>query len=248
MVMAPDQGEEVQQDPVIEDGGDAEYIQEDTPDEVAEAPQEAPAAEEPPASEVAPVPIDTVSPVQQSDANQQAVEELQRQRQVTAQKEWEQQVFKQAQGVEKQAMDRGADPQTARQLARQFVSGRKEIRDHDTKSVEVLAHVEGRQNAAMHYAQKHKLIGKQAADDLMMLARTRSPQEMDIEAQRIAQLRSQAAEITRLKQGRVAPQAFDNSQGSAESTTNTQRLVDQYNNGDRSEAAVSAVRKLVLGN
>jgi hypothetical protein len=247
MVMAADQEGEVQQEPVIENGGDVDAPQEEGQAEEVGTPQEAP-TEEPPASTPPPEPSATVSPVQQSDVNQQAVEELYRQRQINAQKEWEGQVFKQAQGVEKQAMDRGADPQTARQLARQFVSGRKEIRDQETKSVEILAHVEGRQNAAMHYAQKHGLLSKQAANDIgALISRARTPAEMDIEGQRIAQLRSQATEITRLKQGRVSPQTFDNSQGSSESTTNEQRLLENYNNGDRSDAAVKAVRKL-LGN
>jgi hypothetical protein len=70
---------------------------------------------------------------------------------------------------------------------------------------------------------------------------------MEHEARRIQQHRNQAAEIARLKQGRVAPQTFDNSQGSAEVTTNQDRLLEAYINGDRSEAAVKAAKFLTLG-
>jgi hypothetical protein len=45
----------------------------------------------------------------------------------------------------------------------------------------------------------------------------------------------------------VPPQTFDNSQGAAEATSNQDRLLEAYNNGDRSEAAVRAARRLALG-
>ncbi len=48
-------------------------------------------------------------------------------------------------------------------------------------------------------------------DDFRALSNFNTPQDMEREAMRIAQLRQQAAEIARLKQGQVPPQAFDNS-------------------------------------
>jgi hypothetical protein len=99
----------------------------------------------------------------------------------------------------------------------------------------------------MHFAQKHKLIPKQVIEDIRALNAARNPQEMEREAKRMAQTRSQTAEITRLKQGQVPPQTFDNSQGSAEVTTNQSRLLDAYINGDRSDAAVKAARRLNFG-
>ena len=70
---------------------------------------------------------------------------------------------------------------------------------------------------------------------------------MEKEANRMKRERALLAENARLKQGRVAPQTFDNSQGSAEVTTNQDRLLEAYINGDRSEAAVKAARFLTLG-
>jgi DNA-binding transcriptional MerR regulator len=100
----------------------------------------------------------------------------------------------------------------------------------------------------IHFLQKHGLASKQVIDDLAALQKASSPAEMEKEALRMKNDRAMRAEIAQLKQGRVPPQTFDNSQGSAEATTNQDRLYDAYLAGDRSEAAVRAVRKLTLGN
>ena len=70
---------------------------------------------------------------------------------------------------------------------------------------------------------------------------------MDKAAKRIKEDRALRTENAQLKQGRVAPQTFDNSQGSAEVSTNDDRLLDAYLAGDRSDAAVRAARKLTFG-
>ena len=277
MVMAADQEGEVQQEPVIENGGDVDAPQEEGQAEEVGTPQEAP-TEEPPASTPPPEPSATVSPVQQSDVNQQAVEELYRQRQIHAQKEWEGQVFKQAQGVEQQAIDelqqrRAADvqrewrekigrtarayeqqlqdqgymPEQARDQARRYVQQEQRFQKQEKESSDMVQYVQGKQQAAVHFLKKHGLASKQMLDDFAALQQANTPAEMEREAQRMKRERSLIAENARLKQGRVAPQTFDNSQGSSESTTNEQRLLENYNNGDRSDAAVKAVRKL-LGN
>ena len=210
-----------------------------------EAPQTSGTAQEQPASE---------QPQQQPEQPQQpnrdqaaAIEELYRRRQVDAQRQWEQQVIRKAQTMERRAQEQGTDPQAAKQIGRQYVMGQKELRDQESKALDLVGFVEGRQNAAMHYALQNKLVSKQVIEDLVTLTRFRSPQEMELEAKRMAQLRSQAAEIAQLKQGRVPPQTFDNSQGAAEATSNVDRLLEAYNNGDRSEAAVKAARRMAFG-
>ena len=190
--------------------------------------------------------LDPVTP-QQSGQQDQEIAELQRLRQANAQKEWETQQVRQAQAIEKRAQEQGADPHSARQIARQHLSHQKALRDQDNKALDLIGFVEGRNNAAMHYLQKYKLVPKQAIEDIRSLIKHRSPQEMDVEAKRMAQFRSQAAEIQRLKHGSVKPQPFDNSQGAGEVTTNQDRLLEAYMNGDRSESAVKAARKLTLG-
>ena len=107
--------------------------------------------------------------------------------------------------------------------------------------------VEGRHAAAQHFLKKYGLANQQMLDDYVALQSANTPEEMEKEAKRMKRERALIAENTRLKQGRVAPQTFDNSQGSAEVTTNQDRLLEAYINGDRSEAAVKAARFLTLG-
>ncbi len=105
--------------------------------------------------------------------------------------------------------------------------------------------LQGRQAAAVHFMKQHKLADQQMLDDFIALQNANTPAEMEREAKRMRRERSLIAENARLKQGRVAPQTFDNSQGSAEVTTNQDRLLDAYINGDRSEAAVQAAKRLL---
>ena len=255
------QEQEVQPQVEIQDAGEIT----DAPQEVAEeVTQDAPTEGGEPQEEAAPqnAVIDTSEPTvgseeelpdldptpePQAGNQEQEIAELQRLRQANAQKEWEAQQIRQAQAIEKRAQEQGADPYSARQIARQHLSHQKAIRDQENKSLDLIGFVEGRNNAALHYAQKYKLLPKQAIEDLKALNKLQTPQQQDMEAKRIAQFRAQAAEIQRLKQGSVKPQTFDNSQGSAEVTSNQDRLLDQYINGDRSEAAVKAARLNALG-
>ena len=252
MVMSTEQEDQVGQEPDIVDAGPEDTgieAPETAPTDAAPGEAVAPTAQAAPPEQAVPEPAEEPAPPVPplpEDAQRQ-INELQQMRQANAQKEWEAQTLRKARALEQQAQERGADPQSSRQMAKQYISHQRDIRDKERKSVELLGFVEGRQNAALHFAQKHKLLSKQAMDDLVALARARSPQEMEGEARRISHTRAQDAEIARLKQGLVAPQAFDNSQGAAEATTSQDRLLDLYRAGDRAEAAVRAARKLTLG-
>ena len=113
--------------------------------------------------------------------------------------------------------------------------------------MQLLQFAEGRNIAALQIGMENGLVPKQVVDDINVLLRSQSPDAMKYEAQRMAEIRGTRAELTRLKQGQVAPQTFDNGQGSAEATTNDNRLLDAYLAGDRSEAAVSAAKRLTFG-
>jgi len=221
--------------------------------EVAPAPEEGQPVEAVPSVQAETTVTETATldappmPTQDASATASQLEELQKMRHATAQKDWEQRTLRQAQALERQAQERGSDPQSARQTARQYVAHQKELRDQESTAFNVINFVEGQKNAAMHFAQKYKLVDKSVVEDLAALARFKTPQEMEHEAKRMSQLRAQAQEIARLKQGRVPPQTFDNSQGATEASTNDQRLLDSYNAGDRSDAAVRAARKMAFG-
>ena len=191
-----------------------------------------------------PVAIEQPTQPEGQDPNIQAqIEELHRMKQVDAQKQWEQQVYRQAQAIERRAQQQGSDPQSAREIAKQHVASQKQLRDQQDQSLNLVRNVEGRREAALHFLEKHKLADKRMLDDFRALSNFNTPQDMEREAMRIAQLRQQAAEIARLKQGQVPPQAFDNSQGAAEPTSNQDRLLQEYIAGERTEAHQAAARR-----
>ena len=194
--------------------------------------------------EAQPVAIEQPTQPEGQDPNIQAqIEELHRMKQVDAQKQWEQQVYRQAQAIERRAQQQGSDPQSAREIAKQHVASQKQLRDQQDQSLNLVRNVEGRREAALHFLEKHKLADKRMLDDFRALSNFNTPQDMEREAMRIAQLRQQAEEIARLKQGQVPPQAFDNSQGAAEPTSNQDRLLQEYIAGERTEAHQAAARR-----
>ena len=191
-----------------------------------------------------PVAIEQPTQPERQDPNiQSQIEELHRMKQIDSQKQWEQQVYRQAQAIERRAQQQGSDPQSAREIAKQHVASQKQLRDQQDQSLNLVRNVEGRREAALHFLEKHKLADKKMLDDFRALSNFNSPQDMEREAMRIAQLRQQAAEIARLKQGQVPPQAFDNSQGAAQPTSNQNRLLQEYIAGERTEAHQAAARR-----
>jgi len=197
-------------------------------------------------------PVDTVSqqapPIQSApQVDQKSIDELRRYQQADMQREWKDRVGKTARAYEQQLNDAGYMPEQSRDQARRYVQQEQKFRQQESETAEMLGYVQGKQAAAVHYMKKHGLANQQMLDDLIALQRTTSPDDMEKEANRMKRERALLAENARLKQGRVAPQTFDNSQGSAEVTTNQDRLLERYINGDRSEAAVKAARFLTLG-
>jgi hypothetical protein len=138
-------------------------------------------------------------------------------------------------------------PEQARDQSRRYVQQEQKFRKQEHETAEMVGFIEGRQQAAIHFMAKHGLANKQMIADLRALQQTETPAAMDKEAKRMKDDRALRSENARLKQGTVPPQTFDNSQGAAEATSNNQRLLDAYNNGDRSDVAVRAARRLALG-
>ena len=102
--------------------------------------------------------------------------------------------------------------------------------------------IQGKRNAAIHFAKQYGL----GIDDLANLERSNSPAEMEAMAKNQSDIAKLRAENEQLKRGQVPAQQLDNnSPAPAANATNDDRLIDAYlNDGDRSEAAVNAVRKL----
>ena len=198
-------------------------------------------------------PADTVAqqappsqPAPQVD--QKSIDELRKYQQADVQREWTEKIGRTARAYEQQLNDAGYMPEQARDQARRYVQQEQKFRKQEEDSSNMIGYVQGKQAAAVHFMQKHGLANQQMLNDLMSLQSANSPADMEREAQRMKRERGLIAENARLKQGRVAPQTFDNSQGSAEATSNQDRLLEAYIAGDRSDAALQAARRLALGN
>ena len=177
----------------------------------------------------------------------QELQELQRRRADEKQREWREQVGRQARSYQQQLEDAGYMPEQAKDQARQYIRQEQRFQKQEEETANMVGFLQGRQAAAVHYMKKHGLADQQMLADFIAIQQANTPAEMEKEVRRIRSDRDLRAENARLKQGRVPPQTFDNSQGAAEVSSNDDRLLDAYNNGDRSEAAVRAARRLALG-
>jgi hypothetical protein len=218
----------------------------DTPDTTEDTPGEPAAIGSTPAP-VGAAPVGSPEP-QAPPVEPKVLQELQQRRAAEAEQQWRSQVGQAArQYRENLVSQQGYTPAMADDQARRYVQQEQKFRQQETESAELLGFIEGRQMAALHYLEKEGLADKQMIADYRALQQANSPAEMEKEAKRMKQERSLRAENAQLKQGRVSPQTFDNSQGAAEASSNDQRLLDAYINGDRSEAAVRAARRLSIG-
>ena len=196
-------------------------------------------------------PVDTVAapppPPAAPQVDHAAREELRQHRATEEDRKWREQVGRQARSYEQQLQEAGYMPEQAREQARRYVQQEQKFRKQEEEAQNMVGYIQGKQIAAIEFMQKYGLANKQVLDDFKYLQQANSPAEMEKEAARMKNDRALRAENARLKQGRVSPQSFDNSQGAAEITTNQNRLLEAYINGDRSEAAVKAARRLSLG-
>ena len=215
-------------------------VQSEVTTAVTEQPvQEQPLPESPPEK--------TQEQIQQELTRQREIDELSQRRTQEAENQRKQQLMQRAQQSERQLLDEGMLPEQARRQTKQMLQYENRLYEQDKQAVELLQFAEGRNIAALQIGMKHGLIPKEVVDDINVLLRSQSPDNMEFEAKRMSELRQTRAEISRLKQGQVKPQAFDNRQGSAEAVNSEDRLIDAYLNGDRSEAAVQAAKRLTFG-
>jgi hypothetical protein len=231
-------------EPVVADG--------ESPPEVPDTPDTAFSGDTQVAPErVSGSPVDTAvdqpPPQARPQIDERAIAELQQRRAAEQERTWRDTVGRQARQYERQLHEAGYMPEQARDQAKRYIQQEQKFRKQDEEAAGMIGHIQGRQLAAVHFMQKHGLANKQMLDDLMALQQTGSPAEMEKEAMRMKSDRALRAENAQLKQGRVSPQTFDNSQGSAEATTNRDRLLEAYINGDRSDAAVNAARSMTYG-
>ena len=203
-----------------------------------------PPAEAPSQAAPSPQPTPQAAPA----ISQKEVDELYERRTAEQQRDWREKVGRQARAYQQQLQEQGYMEDQARDQARRYIQQEQRYRKLEQESSDSVSFVQGKQAAAMYYMKQHGLANKQMLDDFVALQTSNTPEEMEREVKRMKRERDLIAENTRLKQGRVSPQTFDNSQGAAEATSNQDRLLDAYINGDRSEAAIRAAKRISMGN
>ena len=169
-------------------------------------------------------------------------EELRKQREENEKNQIVSQLEREALSYEKKLLDQGNSEEDARSQTFQFLNGRMQqvqSEQQRTKDEQIL---QAKRKLSIKLVKDNGLT----IDDLEELERANTPQEMQEKARIKSVIAKQQREIAELKRDRQGgTQQFDNSTPSpAAGISNQDRLIDAYNNGDRSEAAVAAVRKL----
>ena len=258
MVMSMEQPQEIDEsvdiiEPVVSEGdgvtGESEFTEEPDTDDTTSFGDTVVSSEQTSEASVSPEPSQP-APEAVSQLDQKAVQELEELRQHRAEakeRDRRDQLRRTAQAYEQHLQEQGYMPEQAREQTRRYVQQEQKFQKQEEETANMIGFLQGRQKAVLYYMEKHGLANKRILEDFEFLVQLNSPGEMEKEVRRIRSDRDLRAENARLKQGRVPPQTFDNSQGAAEVSSNDDRLLDAYNNGDRSEAAVRAARRLALG-
>ena len=204
----------------------------DTPAETPDTPV-APVAEAPPVQEPAPEPSPDMDELQR---RLQTVEQQNQQyQQGQLQAQWQQQAAQVQHNLEQQ----GYLPDQAQQMTQSWMAQQNQAFQTQQNHQQELQYIQGQSNAAEHFATKYDL--KMA--DLARLKQYDNPQSMEDAAKDIKSRRDLENELATLKAERVPSQSFDDSQSSPAASTDEDRWLERYNQGDRSTQAQSAARR-----
>ena len=188
-------------------------------------------------------PPGTPAAPQQPQMTNQEINELYRRRTEEQDRMDKDKIGRTAQRYKQQLESSGYLPDQASEQMQQYMRNEMQKLKQRQESSEALANQQAKTQVTIELMKKHGLADKQALSDFELLQAYNSPDEMEREVQRMKRERDLIKENTLLKQGRVSPQTFDNTQGAAEVTSNRENMLIRYNQGDRSEA----VRKVVEG-
>ena len=130
-------------------------------------------------------------------------------------------------------------PEQAQQIAQSAMVQRNQAYQAQQQYEQQVKFYQGQQAAAEHFAGKYDL----KMSDLTELKKYPDPQSMESAAKDIKRIRGLEEENARLKAERVQPQTFDNSQSTPAASTDEDRWLERYNQGDRSTQAQAAARR-----
>ena len=130
-------------------------------------------------------------------------------------------------------------PEQATQLAEDWAATQSNMSKIQQEGLQRERFLQGQAKAAEHFAKTYSL---QLAD-LSELRKHTTPESMEEAAKRIQSDRNKDAEIARLRAQLVPSQTFDDSQSTPAASTDEDRWLERYSQGDRSAQANAAARR-----
>ena len=218
----------------------------DTPDvsepagEVKTPTADAAVTAEPAVSPDAPVPDPQVpQPNYQVDELQRRLTDMEQQTQQYQQQQYQAQLQQQADQYQQTLEQQGYLPEQAQQISQNWLAQTNQTVAQRQEYDRQLQYLQGQANAAEHFAAKYDL----KMSDLNTLKQFDNPQSMEQAAKELKRVRGLEEELSTLKAGRVPSQNFDNSQSTPAASNDEDRLLERYNQGDRSQQAQAAARR-----
>jgi len=188
-----------------------------------------------------PVPAVDTPPVVNPDMDnlQQRMREIEQQNLEYRQMQQQTQLQGQTDQYRQQLEQAGYLPDQASQISQNWAAEQSRVVQMQQQSDQQLRFIQGQANAAEHFANQYGL----QMSDLAQLRQYQDPQSMEDAAKRIQSDRNKDAEIASLRAKLVPSQTFDDSQSTPAASTDEDRWLERYSQGDRSAQANAAARR-----
>lgn len=169
----------------------------------------------------------------------QRIEELEQQNTQYQQQQQQSQLQSQSLQYRQQLEQQGYLPEQATQIAQSWMAQQSQLAETQQQQERQVRFYQGQAAAAEHFADRYKLN----ISDLAELRNSPDPKSMEATAKRMASDRKKDARIAELEARLVPQQTFDDSQSTPAASNNQDRLLERYNQGDRSSEAQAAARR-----
>ena len=135
-----------------------------------------------------------------------------------------------------QLIQQGYTPEQSQAASQQFYNNRMQQATVEQDYKQRIEFKDGQFKASLHYGKKFNI-------DPEVLLKYQTPQEMEVAAKHMSEVRSLKEENARLKQGKVPTQNFDSNSAPADASSSEERLLDLYNSGVRNPETEAAARR-----
>ena len=146
------------------------------------------------------------------------------------------QLMYETESYKQQLIQQGYTPEQSQAASQQFYNNRMQQATVEQEYKQQIEFKEGQFKASLHYGKKFNI-------DPEVLLKYQTPQEMEVAAKHMSEVRSLKEENARLKQGKVPTQNFDSNSAPADASSSEERLLDLYNSGVRNPETEAAARR-----